>query len=213
MYQRHPSRLLNEAFAEKPYQCASPLEASFLFVGLDANYAPDIESTPIFRQLIEYHSGGVAFWRKYGVHHPFLLPGYHGDGQFYHKSFAQIGFTPTHASEVSFIELLHLPTAGRNKIEENDLSDRHLQFLESAMFNTNARRVFIPAGVARILRLTARCSWLPAVPEKGNGPLAVWRRKGNVTIYRHLHFSVYGKFQQQKVREIDAIRAFVPEVS
>lgn len=206
MYHSHPSGLLNEAFVEKPYQGASPLEATFLFIGLDANYAPNIENMPIFGQLLEYHADGVAFWRKYGVHHPFLLPGYQGDGSFYHRSFSRIGFTPAHAAQVSFIELLHLPTAGRNKVDQDDFSDRHLQFLESAILKGKARHVFIPAGVARTLRPTAHGSWLPKTPERGGGPLAIWCRKGEVTVYRHLHFSVYGKFEQQKVQEIRKYR-------
>jgi len=47
MYQSHPSRLLSELFERKPYQGADPQAAQFLFVGLDANYAANIEANPI----------------------------------------------------------------------------------------------------------------------------------------------------------------------
>lgn len=68
--------------------------ATFLFVGLDANYSPDLEASPSFQSVLEYHEDGVAFWRRYGVHHPFLLPEYRGDGRRYHRTFAKIGFKP-----------------------------------------------------------------------------------------------------------------------
>lgn len=109
MYQSHPSTVLSELFARKPYQGVSPEEATFLFVGLDANYSSDIEQSTVFPALRAYHEDGPAVWRRYGVHHPFLLPDYKGDGRRYHKTFAKIGFTPDHADMVSFAELLHLP--------------------------------------------------------------------------------------------------------
>ncbi len=85
MYQIHPSKKLNELFQEKPFQGVSPEKAKFLFVGLDANYAENIESQNIFDKIIEYHLDGVSFWQKYKVHHPFLLDEYREDGRKYHK--------------------------------------------------------------------------------------------------------------------------------
>src|SRR5690349_6421729 len=97
MYTPHPSRELTELFARKPYQGVAPENATFLFVGLDANYDERIATSTIFSNVLEYHSDGVAFWRAHGVHHPFLLPGYSGDGRVYHRNFARIGFRREHA--------------------------------------------------------------------------------------------------------------------
>lgn len=79
VYYAHTSELLNREFTARPFQGATPESATFLFVGLDANYSPTIEQSPVFPRLLEYLKDGVAFWRRYGVHHPFLLPGYRGD--------------------------------------------------------------------------------------------------------------------------------------
>ena len=115
-YRLHPSGALNRAFAARPYQGAEPEKATFLFVGLDANYSPAIEQNAVFDRVLDYLEDGVAFWKTHGVHHPFLLPQYRGDGQKYHKTFARIGFRPEHAEEVSFIEMLHVPTVGQSKL-------------------------------------------------------------------------------------------------
>jgi len=120
MFSLHPSPELNNLFKEKPYQGVSPDEAIFLFVGLDANYHRLIDTQPIFSKIIEYHNDSVGFWQKYGVHHPFLLNEYSGDGQLYHRNFSRIGFQPEHADLVSFIELLHLPTFGRSNLVNSD---------------------------------------------------------------------------------------------
>src|SRR5688572_22512192 len=121
MFEAHPSEKLNRAFREKPYQGAEPECARFLFVGLDANYAKDVESSPIFQKVIEYHEDGPAFWQKYGVHHPFLLSEYSGEGKKYHRNFAQIGFGPEQAQDVSFVEALHVPTIQTRNLKTTDL--------------------------------------------------------------------------------------------
>lgn len=139
MFQTHPCRVLSELFARKPYQGAMPESARFLFVGLDANYAANIEHSPIFAKLLAYHEDGPAFWHNHGVHHPFLLLQYTGDGRRYHRSFAKIGFLPEHAELVSFIELLHLPTVGRSSLVPKDLDSTHLRWLRSAVFSGRAK--------------------------------------------------------------------------
>lgn len=92
-------------FRRRPFQGADPALAKFLFVGLDANYDAGIESSPAFSSIIEYHNDGVAFWRRHRVHHPFLLPGYSGDGGLYHRSFAKVGFLriPRHGGHDSML--------------------------------------------------------------------------------------------------------------
>ncbi len=161
MYIAHPSASLTSLFARKPYQGANPREADFLFVGLDANYDAEIEHRDIFGKVREYHEDGVRFWRQYGVHHPFLLPQYRGDGQFYHRSFARIGFRPGQAHRVSFIELLHVPTVGRNKLVPADLSGSHLTKLNDVLLHGSAKHIFIPRGVARLMHATKAFDWLP----------------------------------------------------
>lgn len=105
MYQLHPSAKLQALFRKRPFQGGQPENAEFLFVGLDANYAADLERAPAFGSIVEYHDDGVAFWQRHRVHHPFLLPSYRGDGRRYHQKFARVGFKPEDAARVSFIEL------------------------------------------------------------------------------------------------------------
>lgn len=57
MYQQHPSTRLTALFHERPYQGAAPEEAAFIFIGLDANYAEDLERTPFFSTV---HPGTSA---------------------------------------------------------------------------------------------------------------------------------------------------------
>ncbi len=83
MYHPHPSQKLSKLFSAKPYQGVLPDQAKFLFIGLDANYSDTIETDPIFSKILEYHDDGAEFWRKYGVHHPFLLTGYKGIGSWW----------------------------------------------------------------------------------------------------------------------------------
>lgn len=212
MYVAHPSRELNNLFARSPYQGAAPDKAIFLFVGLDANYDAQISARPIFSKILEYHAEGVAFWLANGVHHPFLLPEYSGDGRLYHRSFARVGFTPEHASLVSFIELLHVPTVGRNKLVATDLALSHLEMLNSAILEGSARHIFVSSEVARLMRAARIFNWLPPTPIERFGSLGVLLNERGKTVYSHLHFSVYGKFHQQKASEALIIRGLLPPV-
>jgi hypothetical protein len=210
MYSRHPSSELNELFAQKPYQGAAPDEATFLFVGLDANYHRNIAAHPIFPSVLAYHADGVAFWREQRVHHPFLLPGYTGDGHRYHQNFARIGFRPEHAPLVSFIELLHVPTVGRNLLVPADLSSKHLKRLNALILDSPASNIFISVGVAQLMRASGLFPWLPEKPSEVDGPLRVWFRNRSKSVYSHLHFANYGKFVPRMKGEASAIRALLP---
>ncbi len=200
MYRQHPSTDLVELFHDRPYQGAAPEEAAFVFVGLDANYAEDLERTPSFSAVLEYHTDGVAFWRHHGVHHPFLLPSYRGDGRRYHQNFARVGLKSDWASNISFVELLHLPTVGRSKLEVNDLDSRHLARIDSLVRAGEQRRVFLSAGVARLMRVSGRFRWLED-HRPASDVLPVLYSCGNTSVHLHLHFSNYGKFQAQMDRE------------
>jgi hypothetical protein len=109
-YDIHPSAALRELFAAMPipFQGQDPKQASVIFVGLDANYAPELFDAGNFRdRIIEYHEDGVAFWQHHGVHHPFLLPEYplprNKGGRPYHRKFNNMGLTPEFASDISFV--------------------------------------------------------------------------------------------------------------
>ena len=209
MYQLHPSGELNARFRRRPYQGAEPSAAAFLFVGLDANYDPEVERSPSFRDVLEYHEDGVGFWRRHGVHHLFLLPNYRGDGRRYHRTFARIGFTPKHAELVSFVELLHVPTVGRSKLEPKDLDASHLVRINDAILQGSAKYIFVSAGVTRLMHSSKAFPWLPKEPT-GTGALRVLYRDPSRTVYSHLHFSNYGKFQQKLEEEARAIAALLP---
>lgn len=213
MYNIHLSPKLNEIFSAKPYQGVAPDQATFLFIGLDANYHANIENRPIFSKILEYHHDGIAFWKKYGVHHPFLLPEYSGDGQFYHRSFARIGFQPEHAGLVSFAELLHVPTVGRNNLVASDLDILHLKKLNAAILEGKPEYIFIPASVVRLMKLTGAFPWLEKKAREHEGLLPILYRQRNKTVYSHLHFSVYGKFEQRKVQELAFIRRLLLAVT
>lgn len=208
MYSLHPSQKLKEVFSSKPYQGACPMQAQFLFIGLDANYAPDIESLDVFDQVIEYHKDSVNFWKKNGVHHPFLLDGYKGDGRRFHKEFAKIGLKSDIAEKVSFIETMHLPTVGKNNLTIDNLDDSHLNYLYDAIFSNSKKTIFMPDSVFRLLKKTEQFSWLKDATSKTEYPLKVFFDQGPI-IYKHLHFSNYGKFQAQKEQEMVAIRSIV----
>lgn len=196
MYELHPSRILTELFIKKPYQGVHPESARFLFIGLDANYAPQIESSPIFPDLLRYHEDAPEFWRSTGVHHPFLLPQYQGDGRRYHRTFAKIGFKPVHADKVSFIEMLSYPTVGRSLLVAQDLDSSHLNLIRCAVFNGQAQFIFVSAGVQRLMLSSGMFPELFNV-RRTFGALRVLYEDKDRTVFLHLHFSNYGKFEKQ----------------
>ena len=204
MYQRHPSAELYERFRRRPYQGVEPATSKFLFVGLDANYGPDLERSPSFQHVLEYHEDGPAFWRRYGVHHPFLLPSSRGDGRRYHRTFSRIGFRPEHAHLVSFVELLHVPSVGRSRLTPQNLDLSHMRWLNNAIVHGTAKFVFVSAGVAALMRASGSFPWLPAKAH-GDGPLRLLHSEPARSVYLHLHFSNYGKFQRQLDDEASAI--------
>lgn len=212
MYFPHPSQTLTAAFSERPYQGAVPREASFLFIGLDANYDPEIECSPIFDRVVEYHHDGIGFWQRHGVHHPFLLPEYRGDGRRYHLTFSKLGFRPAHAPLVSFAELLHLPTVGRSRLVTDDLAVPHLDWLNEVILDGHPKQVFVSNNVTKLMRASGRFPWMPdTLPA--NQVLPVLYRDTACTVYLHLHFSNYGKFQSRLDAEAAAIARLIPSPS
>jgi hypothetical protein len=210
MYLPHPSTQLNKIFSSKPYQGVDPYLAKFLFIGLDANYDPDISMKPIFSKILDYHHDSVAFWQLNKVHHPFLLPEYNGNGKSYHRNFSRIGFRPEHANLLSFVELLHVPTVGRNKLVETDLNVQHLKMLNSAIQEGQSRFIFISDKVHRLMQVSGEFPWLIKRVKECEGPLGILYRQNNKTVFKHLHFSNYGVFAERMAQEAIFIGSLLP---
>lgn len=144
---------------------------------------------------------GVRYWKERGVHHPFRLPEYRGDGALYHRRFAEIGFTSDHAERVSFVELIDVPTSGRSNLQPNDLKQSQLDRLRNWVLGGRAAYIFIPAGVGRLLRRTPQFSWLPDEPISHEGSLPVLFRSLQKVVYAPFHFSCVGKNCLKKDRD------------
>ena len=201
MYSSHPTEKLHELFSRKPFQGADPATARFLFFGLDANYDPHIEQRRYFSEITSYLEDGVRYWQTRGYHHPFRHPDYRGDGALYHRRFAGIGFKPEHAEQVSFVELIDVPTYGTSKLRKEDLKAEHLARLLDWVRNGSAEYIFVPPGVARLLRATPLFAWLPTRPIARQGSLPVLFRSEGKAFFSPYHFSCVGKHCLKKDRD------------
>ncbi len=206
-YTLHPSERLVSLFREKPWQGCNPSEAQFLFIGLDANYAADIEQS--LPEIFDYLKSGPDFWRRTGLHHPFRLPHYKGSGKRYHTKFAEIGFGSEHADIVSFVELLHLPTVGRSPLTVKDLSIEHLEKLSTVIESGKARYVFASAQVVNLMRQSKVFTWLDRGAARKEGAFDILREQNGQTIYQMYHFSCYGHQLEVLNRQIAELRRIV----
>jgi hypothetical protein len=112
---KHPSEELCKMYEEKPWQMQDPKKARIIFLGLDANFDENIAKTEFYKNyLLSYWKDGVFFW-KGRIHHPFLLPEYKGAGKTYHRNFQKLQLDDKFAKDISFIELLNVPTFGKLK--------------------------------------------------------------------------------------------------
>jgi hypothetical protein len=215
-YKPHKNAELKEAFAKEPlpYQGADPEKAKCVFIGLDANFDEDIEKSPIFSDVLSYLRNGLKFWRDKGIHHPFLLDAYTGDGRFYHESFACIGFTPEHADCVSFVELLPFPTYGKSDLDADDLKtdkiQKHLQLLNEIIVRDN-QYVFISPRVGQLMKASKLFSWMPnqAIPDPARRlvSLKLWKNDFKVSAFWHYHFAVWQRrYQGEKQRQAAEIK-------
>lgn len=190
------------------------MKAKFLFVGLDANYPEDVETS--LPEVFDYLNDGIQFSIDNGVHHPFLLPKFQGrSGQRYHKNFAEIGFKPLHADLVSFVELLHVPTE-KGKLELDDLSHEHLFFLYDIFDKGEAKYIFISRKATKLLRQADakwRTAWFPWARQSQralDGNLEVMRDLKGQIVYRMYHFSCHYGNQLEKLNgQITQIRQIV----
>lgn len=198
MYLKHPNKELRELFRSKPYQGQNPEKATILFLGLDANFGADIETDGFFHYIKEYLLDGVAFWKKYGVHHPFLLDAYpSSDGVRYHKQFSKLGFNSSHAQLISFIELLDIPTVGittkNTPLFYSYLNTDYLRELDEIFLNGNKKLLFISSGVLRAMRRIKKehriFNWLPDREIKGRNKVIEVYSEGGLQVYFTTHFS------------------------
>lgn len=157
LFQKHTSEELVALFNSKPYQGQSPEKANIIFLSSDANYSAEISNHPFFKKILEYQEDGVAFWKKYNCHHPFLLPSYPFSkskaGVPFHRNFSKVGLDREHAEYVSFIELLDIPTIG-NKSQNKNLfyqlvSQSHLEYVEDLMTGGGNKLFFVSNGVLK----------------------------------------------------------------
>jgi len=156
-FQKHTSDELIALFNSKPFQGQSPEKARIVFLSSDANYSPEISNHPFFDRILEYQEDGVAFWNRHGCHHPFLLSSYPFNrnmaGVPFHRNFSKIGLTSKHATHVSFVELLDIPTIG-NKSQNKNLfyqlvSQFHLEYIENLMTGGGNKLFFVSNGVLK----------------------------------------------------------------
>jgi len=219
-YGIHPSLELRRLFARQtiPSQGQSIERAQVLFVGLDANYSAQLLDYPdFFERILEYHEDGVAFWKEHGVHHPFLLAEYplfrDRGGVPYHRRFSQMGLSPEFAEQVSFVELLNVPTTGRTTESVFwDLFDPgYAQRLVDLLTDGSRRLVILSGSVHRTLSAAARRTAL-RVPQLILPHVGSEQRIGESRIVRWRHFSS-AISQRELVGMGDEIRAFCDAAS
>jgi hypothetical protein len=85
-----------------------------------------------------------------------------------------------------------------------DLDSAHLNRLNTAILHGRAEYIFIPQSVGRLMKESGHFPWMPAKPSSKEGPLGIWFRTEKKTVYWHYHFSVYGKFEEEKQRQLAA---------
>lgn len=215
-YTPHHSPRLIAHFANTPWQGNNPMEAIFLFVGLDANFEASIDETlPLSRrhilsaEVFDYLDNCRDWLDRVEVHHPFRLPSFDGDGIKYHGTIAEIGFTSRNASLVSFVELLRMPTTGRSNLKLADLSLDYLSDLNNIFVNGEAQYIFVSGKVTKLMRQSNRFPHLKRNPLPIDGDLKVLRNENGKIIYEMYHPSCWGWQQAKLNRQIAQIREIV----
>jgi len=216
-FQKHHSQELGALFQAKPFQGQDPEKAKVIILGNDANYSEEISEQDFFKFILEYHVDGVKFWKKYGVHHPFLLENYPlnktGGGVPYHRNFSKLGYTSEHAEIFSFVELLNIPTIGvtSTNLEEfwGLINIEHLKWLESIMLSKEPKIFFLSRSVLQRLQEIAKkyniFSWLSDTKLEASGLQAIYQ-KDNTSIFVSYSFSA-----SQIHGVIDSIRATIDD--
>jgi hypothetical protein len=217
-FHQHPSQQMVGLFKQKPYQGQRPEHAKIIFLGSDANYSSTISNHRFFSHILEYHEDGVRFWQTHGKgkHHPFLLDGPNGypfdkrmDGVPYHRNFNKIGLSPLHAPDISFLELLDVPTSGIKSEDKEKffslVSASHIDYIDRLIQSERPKLVLVSDGVLRDMRDIKRRAraerrlafpWLPHKTSTGKYRGMV----GGSEVIEIPHFSAY------------QIHAFLPEL-
>lgn len=162
-FSQHPSKILNELFLHRPFQGQHPAQSKVFIIGLDANWNEELEKFPkFFEEIKEYLKDGVAFWKKYGYHHPFLSPNYplkkNTGGVPYHRKFASMGLSSDFAEFISFVELLNVPTTGISTNKDDDfftlIDLEYVQSIIDIMFDSSIepKLVIISPAVLKVLK-------------------------------------------------------------
>lgn len=213
---KHPSSKLSELYKLRNYQGANPNEAKILFVGKDPNWASNIEDVSIFEAVHEYLSDGIKFWKKYQIHHPFLLPEYKGDGTKYHKAISRLNLKSDLADKISFIELIGFPTTGmssRNPKQFNEYllaaeNRNHLEQL-SELLKSRDKLIFLYWGLIDQLKSLHKSTGLFEnflAIDKTSMTRTDLNKVGN--LYFHKHFSMgispntLHKISEEIIREV-----------
>lgn len=214
-YGLNPSSKLQALFRGMalPHQGQSPFKAQVIFVGIDANYSPEIcANRDFFNRVLEYHEDGVEFWRRHGVHHPFLLPDYplpkNTGGVPYHRKFNSMGLSPKFAEYISFVELLDVPTTGSTdrKIFWTLFNRQHAIELDNLFTDGSYRVVFLSNSVIGYMQDANKqygvFDWLPMKCESG-----VFHQIGETAFYKAKHFSA--AISREELQQIaDVIRHY-----
>jgi len=184
-------------FKDKPYQGSDPENSKVIIIGNDANYSQEITEDSFFNKILEYHADGVKFWKKYDVHHPFLLDEYPlkktEGGVPYHKKIQKLGFDKRFANIFSFVELLNVPTIGSTseniKLFYEMLDKAHLEWLEDIIFSDNNKLVLTNQTLANNIR---KISKKHGSLKRLNNILL--NKKANTVAYKSKNLTIYNGY-------------------
>jgi len=173
-FQKHTSDEMVELFSQKPFQGQVPEKSKIIFLSSDANYSPEISNHSFFKYILEYQKDSIAFWQKYGCHHPFMLQSFpqefnrNKNGVPFHRNFSKLCLGPEYAVDISFLELLDVPTIG-NKSQNREqffkmVSLNHLRYIENLILGGGHKLFFVSNGVlkdiATIRKIYSVFAWL-----------------------------------------------------
>lgn len=167
----------------------------------------------VMEKVTEYLTDGPGFWRKYNIHHPFLLEDYKGDGRRYHKMISKINIAPTLADKISFIELIGFPTTGMAKNFKNEfnahlLSEanyKHLVQLDNLLSNKN-KKIFIAWGLLEDFSLVNKKFGLfknLSVIDRKQLDINDLNQIGNIHVHKHFSDSISNSTLQKMSNEIN----------
>ena len=179
---RHPSKRLQKAFKERPFQMQVPEKAKIILLGLDANWDYNIDDDKVFfNEVLVYLSDGVKYWKDNGIHSPLLKDSYKKSGKRYHQRFKKLGLTSKYAEDICFLELLNVCTYGSSR-EENDKIELENMIMGKENKNHLAQ--------IRELAKMGKMIYLSASVIKINKKLKLGLFDTNSkNIKKHLHFS------------------------